>query len=196
MFAEGRSPLKLQDAVSETTLVNPVSTIERLREIVDKHQVCYEVWPERSIAKGEKILIGFELQLCGTNSHVAAKGEGQPVPGCGYCLGTYEDLKQIAEWILPREKRPSRYEIGGFDRALHVAPHTRRSRSEVVLTIHIMHRTDFNREVDECEKRCLQEMKGRLHQLGIQEGKWRPDTEKPPAILEVTHLNRPTTENE
>jgi hypothetical protein len=178
MFSESDSIARAQDDVSPDTQVNPASSLERLREIADKHQVCYEVWPERSVAEGAKIQIGFELQLCGTNSHVGAGKEHQPVPGCEYCQSTYEDLKQIAEEILPREGRPSRYEIGGFDRALHVAPHSRQSRNEVVLTIHIMHRANFNWEVDDCENRCLKEMRGRLKELGIYEGKWRSDAEK------------------
>ena len=176
MFSESHSTA-VPDDLSPDANVNPASTLERLREIADKHQVCYEVWPERSVAEGVKIQIGFELQLCGTNSHVAA-GEHQPVPGCEHCHSTYEDLRQIAEGILPRVERPSRYEIAGFDRSLHVAPHSRQSRNEVVLTIHIMHRADFNREVDDCENRCLKEMRGRLKELGIYEGKWRSDAEK------------------
>ena len=178
MFSESHSTARVQDDVSPDTLINPESTPSRLLEIAEKHQVCYEVWPERSVAQGRKIQIGFELQLCGTNSHVAAEGDHQPIPGCEYCLSTYEDLRQIAEWILPRDERPSRYEISAFDRALHVAPHSRHSRSEVVLTIHIMHRADFNRDVDDCENRCLKEMRGRLKQLGVYEGKWRSEAEK------------------
>lgn len=178
MFSESDSTARDQGVASATTQVNAVASPERLREIAEKHQVCYEVWPERSVAEGVKIQIGFELQLCGTNSHVGAGGEHQPVPGCEYCHSTYEDLRQIAEGILPREERPSRYEIAGFDRSLHVAPHSRQSRNEVVLTIHIMHRANFNREVDDCENRCLKEMRGRLKELGIYEGKWRSDAEK------------------
>ena len=177
MFSESDSTARVPDGLSPDTKADLASTLESLREIANKHQVCYEVWPERSVAEGVKIQIGFELQLCGTNSHVAA-GEHQPVPGCEYCHSTYEDLRQIAEGILPLEERPSRYEIAGFDRSLHVAPHSRQSRSEVVLTIHIMHRADFNREVDDCENRCLKEMRGRLKELGIYEGKWRSDAEK------------------
>ncbi len=177
MLSESHSTPRVHDDMAAPSLVNPLSTLERLREIADKHQVCYEVWPERSVAAGRKIQIGFELQLCGTNSHVAA-GEHQPVPGCEYCHSTYEDLRKIAEWILPPDERPSRYEIGAFDRSLHVAPHSRQSRSEVVLTIHILHRADFNRDVDDCENRCLTEMKGRLKQLGIYEGRWRSAAEK------------------
>lgn len=183
MFVEGRSPLNVHDAASGGTLGNSISIPKRLLDIIEKHQVCYEVWPERSVDHGRKIQIGFELQLCGTNSHVAAKGK-QPVPGCEICHSTYEDLREIAEWILPREERPSRYEIGGFDRSLHVAPHSRHSRNEVVVPIHIMHRTEFNREVDECENRCLKEMRDRLNQLGVYEGRWGSDDERTPGDFE------------
>lgn len=178
MFSESHSTGRVQEDASLNSPMNLASTPERLLEIVEKHEVCYEVWPERSVAAGRKIQIGFELQLCGTNSHIAAAGDHQSVPGCEYCHSTYEDLRKIAEWILPRDERPSRYEIGAFDRSLHVAPHSRHSRSEVVLTIHILHRADFNSDIDDCENRCLKEMKGRLKQLGIYEGKWRPAAEK------------------
>jgi hypothetical protein len=56
---------------------------------------------------------------------------------------------------------------------MHIAPHKRKSRNEVVVTIHIMHRHDFNRPVDDCEDRCLKEMRGSLAQLGVKEGIWR-----------------------
>jgi len=182
MFAKNNSTATPQVAEVANMLTND-APIEQLRAIARKHQVCYEVWPERSVAEGRRIQIGFELQLCGTNEHLTTKAQ-QPVPGCAICQGTYDDLKRIADWILPREERPSRYEIGGFDRSLHVAPHSRHSRNEVVVPIHIMHRTEFNREVDDCENRCLKEMRGRLNQLGIYEGRWRSDDEKPPHDLE------------
>ena len=174
MFDENSSTTKAPLGEAVKMLTND-TLMEQLRAIARKHQVCFEVWPERSVADGRKIQIGFELQLCGTNEHLATKGAQQPVPGCDHCLCTYEDLKQIAEWILPREERPSRYEIGGFDRSLHVGPHSRQSRNEVVVSIHIMHRSDFNREVDDCESRCLKEMRQRLSQLGIRQDMWRGD---------------------
>jgi hypothetical protein len=137
-----------------------------------KHQVCYEVWPEWSMAGERKIQIGFELQLCGTNAHTSLDVRDDPVPGCAQCVSTYGELRQIAEWSLPHEERASRYEIGAFDHALHIAPGRRKSRSEVVLSIHIMHRHDFNRAVDECEDRCLKETRQRLQELEIVEGVW------------------------
>lgn len=154
------------------------AAFERLREIARRHQVCYEVWPEWSIAAERKLQIGFELQLCGTNAHARDDGPEHPVPGCAHCFTSYSELREVAEWILPKEERPSRYEIGPFDRALHIAHRKRTSRSEVVVPIHIMHRHDFNREVDDCEDRCLKEMQQRLRELGIVEGYWHEPADK------------------
>ena len=147
-------------------------TVQSLAEIARRHEVCYEIWPERSSLAGRAIRIGFELQLCGANTHASADGPDHEVPGCAHCVSTYGELRQIAEWILPREERPSRYEIDAFDHAFHIAPKKRKSRNEVALAIHIRHRSDFNREVDDCEDRCLKEMREHLHQLGIVEGMW------------------------
>ena len=166
------------DSATTTAAPNPAAIsdparnelLNRLRGIVQEHQVCYEVWPEWSMKDGVKIKIGFELQLCGVNSHVASDGGLQhPVPGCPICFRTYNELREIAEWALPIDERPSRYDIQAFDHALHLASAKRFRRREVVVTIVIMHRNDFNRPVDDCENRCLKEMKDRLKQLGIHE---------------------------
>lgn len=144
--------------------------IERLRDISRDHQVCYEVYPEWSTKDGQKIQIGFELELCGISSNDKCL---HPLPGCPYCWRAYDDIREIAEWVLPTEERPSRYEIQAFDRALHVAPSRRQRRNEVIVRIIIMHRSDFNRPVDDCESRCLREMRERLSQLDIHEEIWR-----------------------
>ena len=73
------------------------------------------------------------------------------------------------------EGRASRFEVEGFDRAWHVAPKQRRARNEVVLVVKILHRRDVNRPVDECEQRCLKEMRARLAGLGIGEGVYREE---------------------
>lgn len=172
MFADSSSTPTAQVAETLNSVTND-APMERLREIARRHQVCCEVWPERSVLEGRRIQIGFELQLCGVNSHAAeVEGSSHPVPGCAQCLRTYQDIRQVAEWILPNKTQPTRYEIQAFDHSIHIAPHKRKSRNEVVVTIHIMHRHDFNRAVDECEDRCLKEMQLRLRDLGIVEGTW------------------------
>lgn len=178
MFAYNQSTPHTQDVVAANALANQqAALVERFRQIVRRHQVCYEVWPEWSTKDGRKIQIGFELQLCGVNEHVAQNGN-HPMPGCPVCFHTYSELRQIAERILPLDERPSRYEIQAFDHALHQAPSKRQRRSEVVVTIVIMHRSDFNRPVDDCESKCLKEMRERLLRLGIHEDVWRLEVEQ------------------
>lgn len=174
MFTHSQSITSTAQFVPADVVANQpaASLVERLKEIARTHQTCYEVWPEWSTKDGRKMQIGFELQICGVNEHVEENGN-HPVPGCPRCFRTFSELQQIAEWILPLEERPSRYDIQGFDRALHQAPSKRQRRSEVVVTIVIMHRNDFNRPVDDCESRCLKEMRERLSQLDIQEDVWR-----------------------
>ena len=176
MFAHNQPITSTPQLVPADVLVNQqtATLVERLKEIARRHQTCYEVWPEWSTKDGRKIQIGFELQLCGINEHVA-QNASHPVPGCPHCFHTYSDLREIAEWVLPREERPSRYDIQGFDHSLHQAPSKRQRRSEVVVTIVIMHRNDFNRAVDDCESRCLKEMRERLKELGVHEDIWRSD---------------------
>lgn len=167
---------KQMAATQIPAVTSPVATllrqtqVDRLCEIARKHQLCYEVCPEWSIKDGRKLQIGFELELCGLSSNEKCL---HPVPGCPHCWRAYDEIREIAEWVLPREERPSRYDIQAFDRSLHIAPSRRQHRNEVIVRIVIMHRSAFNRPVDECENRCLGEMCERLSQLGVHEGLWR-----------------------
>ena len=146
-------------------------TIERLRELVEQHQVCYEVWPELLAIKDDKTLkVGFLLELNGTHGHDA----DHVLPGCKHCHSTFEDLRQIAEWIMPKEERASYYDIQPFDNALRETP-KRSFRSEVVLGMRILHRHGFDQPVDECEEVCLKEMRQKLKELGVHEGDWHSD---------------------
>ena len=158
------------------------ATTTRLKDLVQKHAVCYEVWPEWSLDRGKRVKIGFELQLCGANCRCPGHDGCHPVPGCHVCRGTYEDLKEVAGWMLPSERRASRYEIQAFDHALHVAPRGRGMRSEVVLTVKILHRHEVNDPVDDCEELCLKEMRRKLAELGMSEGHL-PRDRKPGGVI-------------
>src|SRR6266700_4188760 len=112
-------------AMNETTdeLTN---RIEGLKELADRHSACYEIWPEYDLDGDKQIKVGYSLELYGTHDH----GSSTLTPGCDRCTETYRDLRKIAEWILPRDERPSRYEIEPFDHAMHEAP-KRKLRPEV-----------------------------------------------------------------
>ena len=144
-------------------------TVNLLKDLVEMHQVCYEVWPELLIVKGQRVKVGFDLELVGTHEH----GTSTMSPGCPRCIRTFEDLRQIAEWIMPKEQRPSRYEIEPYDHALHESAQ-RKFQPEVILSMKILHRHGFDQPVDECEERCLKEIRGKLAELGVRAGEWRP----------------------
>ncbi len=143
-------------------------TLERLRALVREHRVCWEVWPEQ-LAVGDRgpFQVGFDLLLNGAHAH----DKDRASPGCEKCKLIFERLREIAEWIVPKVERPSRYDIQIFDHAVHYAPE-RGNRPDVALTIKILHRSEIDRPVDECEVLCLNEMKAKLAQIGAQHRQW------------------------
>lgn len=83
-------------------------------DLVKRYQVCWEVWPEYLMVGGKQQQVGFELELSGTHE----PGTEHVSPGCPACHHVYSALLAIADWILPKEERLSRYEIGPYEQAL------------------------------------------------------------------------------
>ncbi|HLG16186.1 MAG TPA: hypothetical protein VJH03_17010 [Blastocatellia bacterium] len=146
------------------------ASLERLRGLARIHEVCYETWPEFLMVRGQRVKVGFLLELNG----VHGPGADHIRPGCEHCRRTFEDLRDIAEWIMPEEERASYYDVEPFDNALRETP-KRKFRLEVVLGVRILHRHGFDQPVDECEERCLKEMRQKLAELGVREGAWHPE---------------------
>ena len=138
-----------------------------IKEMVERFQVCWKVWPELIYVKGEKRQIGYELELSGTHEPWVE----HPEPGCERCQRVYVALRQIAEWILPKERRPSRYEISPFDQSIRYTS-AHRNRPDVQCAIKIVHRQGWDQPVDECEERCREEMEHRLIALGAGHLSW------------------------
>jgi hypothetical protein len=138
-------------------------TITDLKRLIEKHTIHYEVWPHYEMADGKRVMVGFDLELCGTHEH----GETRLSPGCHLCEETYADLRRLAEWVLPKEHRQSKYDIPPFHGSLHGST---KGEFEVVVPIRIEHRHDFFSPVDDCEERCLKEMQEKLVELGVPAG--------------------------
>ena len=148
---------------TETTELAPAGAPpEDLKQLVEDYKVFWSVYPEWGTdAQWQQQKVGYDLELVGTHF----QPQHPPSPGCPECRQVYDALRQIAEWILPKEERRSRYEIDVFDGK--VAMSARHSfREEITLTIRIVHREDFRRPTDECENTCLTEMKRNLVALG------------------------------
>jgi hypothetical protein len=142
--------------------------LEELRMFVQNHRVCWEVLPERIPVKDDEPLkVGFDLMLYGTHEVGV-----HPTPGCEKCAEIYRDLRKIANWIIPKEERLSRYEISIYESAIGYN-RIRGNRPDVELTIKILHRSAYDQPVDDCEIDCLNEMKTKLSSLGVQERHWK-----------------------
>ena len=145
-------------------------TLAALRDVVQKRQVCFDSFRERvGFQHAGSRSIGYELLLSGIHS----PGSHPPLPGCDLCKDVYEDLKKIAQWILPKDHRPSFYEIEPY-RPIIRATRKRKLREEVTLSIRILHRDHYEDPIDTCETRCLVEMENRLTQIWACEGEWTP----------------------
>ena len=138
-----------------------------LEELVERYQVCWDVFPHEEFAKGARMQTGFDLELYGTHE----KGVEHPSPGCPQCLRVYDALQAIALLIVPEERRPSVYELSPFDQSIRYS-HMRNDRPDVLLTITIAHRGPGMEPIDECEVRCLDEMKARLCEIGAGHRRW------------------------
>lgn len=142
--------------------------LARLRSFIREHRVCWEILPEEIPVQDDRPLqIGFDLALFGAHAHAAEP----PRPGCEQCRTILAHLREIAEWILPKAKRLSRYDISVRDNVILYDP-VRRNRSEVAVTITILHRAQLDTPVDACEVFCLHEMEGKLKEIGARYRQW------------------------
>jgi len=152
--------------------MKPSEAQGRLSGLVEKHGVCYEVWPIVQLVNSRQVKVGFELQLCGVNED----GACHLCPGCPRCKATFADLREIAESVLPRQGGAVRCEVRSYDVALH-GSRKRGFRPEVILCIAILHRAGFDQPIDSSEESCLKQMCGRLSELGVRAGNWYPSGE-------------------
>lgn len=143
-----------------------------LKKMVKRYRVCWEVFPEYVYVDRKRLQTGFRLELIGTHEASA----GHPEPGCVKCQDVFGALRVVAGWILPKEERPSMYEIGIFDHSIKYDT-LRRNRPDITLAIRIMHRAGFG-PVDSCEELCLKEMRQKLSELGAAQQHWKEQHEE------------------
>ena len=77
---------------------------------------------------------------------------------------------------FPKEHRSTKYEVEPFDASFHLRAESEWA-PEVQLTVHIVHREGYLRPLDECEKRCADEIQKALRGLGVQPKSW-PQTRR------------------
>jgi hypothetical protein len=144
----------------------PTDAEQALRKLVELHTVRYEVYYQQGKVGDELVETGFQLNLLASHDH----GLTSLTPGCPLCISTFNDLRTIATWILPKERRPSEYTIEPFDSALRMDS-VHKMRPEVQLAIKIEHRGKKDQPLDDCEWRCLGDMEAALERLGVRKSR-------------------------
>jgi hypothetical protein len=145
----------------------------KLKELVQCFRICWEVLPDYCYVKKEKRQIGFTLELTGTHE----QGVENALPGCEHCRKVWHALKAVAAWIIPSERRDSDYDIVPYDQSIHYDA-GRKFRPDVSLRIWIRHRSGFDRELDQCEVRCLRDMTQGLAAIGARKTKWEAGSDQ------------------
>ena len=137
-----------------------------LKQWVFEHRVTWEMTPWQELVDRVPRAVGYELRLYGRHHDGVSAS-----PGCRQCVAVYERLRAIALSVLPTEHRPTRYDIEAFDSALHMRPEGD-WEPEVELTIQLSHRDGYLSPLDECEKKCAEEIRKGLERLGVQPKSW------------------------
>jgi len=125
-----------------------------IADLIQHHEICYEVWPEWAIVDGRRVQVGFEVDICAAARHDYPEA------------GQFENLKELASSVLPTDQAAPDFEILPFDNSIHESPR-RGFRPEIVLGVHIVQKRGVDQEVDEREQQFLHEVERRLHKLGV-----------------------------
>lgn len=143
-----------------------METEATLQEWVRQHRVTWELGAWQELVDHRPTTVGFELRLFAQHGpHSGAS------PGCEQCVSLHERLRAIALAAFPQEHRPTKYEIEPLHASFHLRPESE-WKPELQLTVHIVHRDGYLRPLDECEKRCAEEIQKTLRALGVQPRTW------------------------
>lgn len=139
---------------------------ETLRTWIQEDRICWAVSPLTEIYQHRQVQVGFEIHLFGRHPAGGTLG-----PGCSACHRLYEKLRAIALFALPKEVRPSRYEVDPYSATFRYRPESGWV-PEVQLTLRVLHRTGTFDPIDACEIRCSEEIQTRLRALGSPPNHW------------------------
>jgi hypothetical protein len=141
-----------------------------LRELIQRHKVYWQVWPQQVVRGASRVQVGFRIGLLGTHDHP----QRNPIAGCSECWKVYRSLCSVAQWLVPQPDRESEARIAPFDTTLLYSPG--RERKDVMLTINIVNRGDPD------DLRCRSQIEERLRRLGAPQGTWNesPPGDSPP----------------
>lgn len=145
----------------------PSSTVD-LDRLIKVHEIAYRTWPAYELIAGERIQVGYDLELSAIHGRAAQLRQTNLLPGCAHCLAAWSDLRAIAEAVMPAEATESVYRVRSFDRAWHLDAQILGDKSvRVQLVIEIRNRAGGLLPEIDCERRCLERITTDLRKRGV-----------------------------
>ncbi len=143
----------------------PSMPVEKVRDWVVRHKVCWEMAPLREMIKGEgmqqtgvEIVLLAQVPLSGNTERNEAEA-----------VESWRGAEWIAEHVLPPDCEGLHCHVEGFDHSAHLRPETRFA-PEVEARIRI----DVGRGADPLQlKQMMEGIQQRLHDLGVQNRVWQ-----------------------
>jgi hypothetical protein len=157
-------------------MTSSATTNNDLADLVQRYQVCWEVWPEYLTVGHTMRQGGFEFELSGSDKGIKFN------PTCPECSQIRWALESIASWILDQKDIDLTLEFSHREQSISYSG-ARGNRPDVTLAIRILHRTGFSDPVDLHEIRYLEKMKMQLRQLGACERQWTRNSYHPTEAL-------------
>ena len=130
-------------------------------------RAAWEVTPLLEQRKGERIQVGFELNL-----FARMPTEIPPGPERQAAVERLWDrLREIAESLLPLAGVDGRIDVDPFEAAARLRPETQFA-PEILLSARLFHGADLLVPVDEGDREQLKPLEDRLHELGLKARNW------------------------
>ena len=147
--------------------------IGRLMLIVKEHKIFWTLIPIDLVnPDGRKYQAGFNLILAGT----APTGQENLVDGSKG--NVFKDLRQIANWLIPKDNPDVRCEIRTQQGAFFYVPgEIDTERRNYVLGIRIFNKGGMDEPVDVHQREALKEMEEKLKKIGCPKERWKEQRE-------------------
>lgn len=145
--------------------MEPSMPVEKVRDWVARHKVCWELSPLREMVKGEglqqtglEIVLLAQIPLTGDTERNEAEA-----------VESYRGAEWIAEHVIPPECEGLHCQVAGFDHSAHLRPET-----QFAPEIEARIRIDLVRGSSPVlVRQAMAEIERRLHELGVQSRVWR-----------------------
>jgi hypothetical protein len=132
-----------------------------------ENKAAWELMPLIEMHRGERVQVGYELDLYArVPTEVAAGEDGERA-----MEAIWDRLREIAESLVPAGSTVTRIDVDPFEAADRLRPETQFA-PEILLKARLFHASDYFAPVREDDRQRLKPLEDRLHELGLRARSW------------------------